>query len=284
MPKQTGTYRIKGVHQGNCYYRVKGGVGDVFRTINPTMGERVKTDPAFRNLRKASQEFKTYTTAAQGLYSQLGNRISPIFPTKTLIDLTKLMKQYLQDGATAPVGEREFRDNGWQDAAANFLNARCKTDIADYSSMIISATITPRAQTTRINADCAIYYSFDGNAGQEYLRRGFDMVQIRFLHMNIATCVYDPETEKHGRTFVQFTQIGGNINQPIGSFGPPAQISRSILSYAPQGETERIFQRLVLAVTPYKSSSPNNLYYAHQGILLLPFDYLEGNTNPPARV
>lgn len=182
MPKQTGTYRIKGVHQGNCYYRVKGGVGDVFRSINSTMGERVKTDPAFRNLRKAAQDFKTYTTAAQGIYTQLGNRISPIFPTKTLNDLTKLMKQYLQDGATAPVGEREFRDNGWQDAVADFLNARCKVNGADYSSMIISNYIEPIAQTTRINARCSIYYALSSAAGHEYLRRGFDMVKIRFYH------------------------------------------------------------------------------------------------------
>lgn len=283
MPKQTGTYRIKGVHQGNCYYKIKGGTGDVFRTINPTMSERVKTDPAFRNLRKAAQEFKTYTTAAQGLYSGLGNRISPILPSKTLTDLTKLMKQYLQNGATAPVGEREFRANGWQDAAADFLNARCKTDIADYSSMIIQASIIPSAQTTRINAKCDIYYVFSADAGKEYLRRGFDMVQIRFLHMNVRTCEYDPETETHGRTFVQFTEIGRGITQQIGSAGPPTTLTRQILSYAPQGENGLVFQRLVLKITPYKSSAPDNLYYAHQGILLFPFDYSDGITTPPSR-
>lgn len=283
MPKQTGTYRIKGVHQGNCYYHVKGGVGDVFRTINPTMGERVKTDPAFRNLRKAAQEFKTYTTAAQNLYSRLGNRISPIFPTETLTDLTKLMKQYLQNGATAPVGEREFRDNGWQDAAADFLNARCKTDIADYHSMIINASITPLVNTTRINAKCDIYYVFSADAGSEYLRRGFDMVQIRFLHMNVYTCEYDPETETHGRTYLQFTEIGRGITQQIGTSGPPSSLSRNLLSYAPQGENGLVFQRLVVKITPYKSSAPDNLYYAHQGILLFPFEYFQGDTNPPSR-
>lgn len=109
------------------------------------------------------------------------------------------------------------------------------------------------------------------------------MVKIRFYHFNVATCDYDPETELHGRTWTNITKIGADVEQKIGTADAPTTITRSIFSYNPSGEGDKIIQRLLITILPYKSSEPDNLYYAHQSILLLPFEYRDEITLSPSR-
>lgn len=279
MAKQTGTYRIKGAHQGICYYRVKGGIGDVLRTINPAMSKRVKEDPEFLNLRKWQEEFKTYTSAAHSIYACTGEALDSdvihVYKPRTLANLTKLMRQYLQDGATAPIGERDFRDNGWQRAATNFLNSQCKVDGSAYGDMINSAKLKRNPTTPLRNSAIELNYSLNGDAGKEYLRRGFDKVQIQFEYRYDVGQIYDPERGIHHGGYHAGFSIGSPIIQTIGESGTATTITKLFNSFIPLPDGSRYFHRLVIRVTPFKSRFPDVLYYAHQSICIVPFETTE---------
>lgn len=129
MAKQKGTYRIKGKHNGIAYYSVKHGIGDVFRTINSEMSDRVKTAPEYANTRAYAAEFGVATGMSKEIFNTLRYCGANVTNQTYASALCSRLLKFVHGDSEHKIGQRTLNDMIWQGVTRSYLNRLTKNSI-----------------------------------------------------------------------------------------------------------------------------------------------------------
>lgn len=122
MPKQSGIYQIKGKFENRSYYRPKNMSTGVFRSINPTMSERVKKDANFVNTRSNAAEFGCATSWSGQTLGFLHELATITNLAKKRGDITTTALGIIRSDELHPFGQRTMTTDGWEDVMMGKFN------------------------------------------------------------------------------------------------------------------------------------------------------------------
>ena len=180
MPKQEGTFKIRGKLNGQSYFYTKNG-GYQLRNINPNMSERVKTEESFTNTRKCAAEFGACAKSAAEMVGAVANRWRYMLaPDSVAIMTKKIYEEMLLDSVSA-WGQRQITTIDQVRLIQNKYNALSKNPFPSDLSLKISSSIvfdnTNIPGRIIVNNDIVTDKSFE----DYYISKGANAVQLIFL-------------------------------------------------------------------------------------------------------
>lgn len=98
MAKQLGIHQIKGKIGQRSYYRTKGVVDGLSRSINQGMSARVKTADEYANTRLNNAEFKNANSIATTAFNQVPNRNRGMMVNFAIAQMTKKALDDIKQG------------------------------------------------------------------------------------------------------------------------------------------------------------------------------------------
>lgn len=98
MAKQLGIHQIKGKIGQRSYYRTKGVVDGLSRSINQGMSARVKTADEYANTRLNNAEFKNANAIASAAFNQVPNRNRGMMVNFAIAQMTKKALEDIKQG------------------------------------------------------------------------------------------------------------------------------------------------------------------------------------------
>lgn len=99
MAKQLGIHQIKGKVGQRSYYRTKGVVDGLSRSINQGLSSRVKTADEYANTRLNNAEFKNANSIATAAFKQVPNRSRGMMVNFAIALMTKKALEDIKQGA-----------------------------------------------------------------------------------------------------------------------------------------------------------------------------------------
>lgn len=171
MAKQTGIHQLKGKVRGMSYYRQKGVVDGLARSINEGLSKRVKEGAEYFNSRLNAAEFGFAGSYAGACIRAITER------QRTMLKdfATGLFAKYVRDiiiaDTTHAWGSRDLSGTEWQEGAMQALSTYAKLDFRSYvggtwdCSVAVAgstATWTPNAE---VAADWGSLYKAQGATG-----------------------------------------------------------------------------------------------------------------------
>ena len=200
MPKQTGLYQIKGKAQGFSYYRQSGVADPIFRTINPAMSDRVKTEEAFANTRKNNNEFKLAHMFSDILYNSITPSWRSMYRRFVMGIMTKRFLEHIKTG-TGIWGERIPTQNmGYvmQDVAENFAkNGVYQGEYGNIEPEIINSVDSDKRYTVpALNCNLSIPMQ------EELVKQGIKGILFSYRYLIISYIDYPQPFWPYFRTDV----------------------------------------------------------------------------------
>lgn len=178
MPKQLGTYKVRGKMDGKSYYKPKNTEDYLFRSINQQMSERVKTEPKFAKTRAYAAEFGVCAELSKSIVSVFNRRFPNALARKSNAPLTKLFMDTLKQDQDNPLGQRQLIGYTWQDGVINHLNNMSKSKPSAGGVIFSGCSITVPSAQFNYNIDVALNISIAAGAFS-YLRQiGADSVRV----------------------------------------------------------------------------------------------------------
>lgn len=101
MAKQLGIHQIKGKVGQRSYYRTKGVVDGLSRSINQGMSARVKTGEEYANTRLNNAEFKNANAIATAAFKRVPNRSRGMVVNFAIAQMTKRALEDIKQGTGA---------------------------------------------------------------------------------------------------------------------------------------------------------------------------------------
>lgn len=165
MAKQKGLHKLAGKVDEQSYYYSKNG-GYQSRKINPGIGERVKTDPAYYNTRLNNAEFGAAGACAGAMIREVSKRWRYILDSIATGKMVKELKALMELDTTSPWGQRviqladmagvqekynQFSKNEMFEEIVNHISSKVKYNsttnkLINSDSLIIDASFLERLQ------------------------------------------------------------------------------------------------------------------------------------------
>lgn len=253
MAKQKGTYRIKGKHGGLSYYSIKHGVGDVFRTINPQLSERVKTAPEYANTRAYAEEFGVATGASQNIFTTLRECGANITNQTKANKLCSALLSFVHKDGFHPLGQRTLNNLDWQKYTRSYLNTLSKNPIDGVYLPNINIGWRKRS------AEGIPYIDYMMSASQAVSDRsildakGISQVRVAAYACRVGAKTYVPSIGQYIPSGYDWAEIYNkripSTEWELGIFQEKTQTGDRILVDDPNNVTFYL-----IVVTPYKSS------------------------------
>lgn len=156
MPKQAGTYKVRGKMDNRSYYKPKNSKDYLHRSINQQMSERVKTEPNFAVTRSYAAEFAAATNNSSVVIKLLGDRSEFMNKAYRSARLTRFFTQYQRIDALQALGFRGWNNQLWQSNLRGELNRFAKnTNLSMYNngwSVGLAQEISQGLPWTRLTA------------------------------------------------------------------------------------------------------------------------------------
>lgn len=132
MPKQIGPHQLRGKMNNVCYYQQKGMQTGLARRINPNMGDRLKTEDVFSNVRTANSFFGACSIVAKLILDMTGVRVNYLHKFDRQAILTKgVYNASQQMGDT--ISKSEIRlQNGYYKILPNEYSKIAKNDLRSH--------------------------------------------------------------------------------------------------------------------------------------------------------
>lgn len=139
MAKQLGIHQIKGKVGQRSYYRTKGVVDGLSRSINQGLSSRVKTADEYANTRLNNAEFKNANTIATAAFKSVANRNRGMMVNFAIAAMTKKALEDIKQGTGAwgarhPLTEL---DKLICDALEN--HAKAQSGLRDYFQFVVGS-------------------------------------------------------------------------------------------------------------------------------------------------
>ena len=151
MAKQSGIHQLKGKIRGMSYYRQKGVVDGLARSINQGLSKRVKEDAAYANTRLNSQEFGAAGSFAGAMVRAISDRQRTMLKDFATGALAKVVRDLIIGDTENAWGSRQLVGTDWQEYLMQVTNTYAKNDFADYVGgvwdvAVSGTTWTPNAE------------------------------------------------------------------------------------------------------------------------------------------
>lgn len=151
MAKQSGIHQLKGKVRGMSYYRQKGVIDGLARSINQGLSKRVKEDPAYLNTRLNSREFGAAGSFAGAAVRAISERQRTMLKDFATGFLAKAVRDIIVGDTTNPWGERQLEGTTWQSYLLQVINTFAKVDFTSnvggvWNVAVNGKTWTPNAE------------------------------------------------------------------------------------------------------------------------------------------
>lgn len=140
MAKQKGLHKLAGKVDEQSYYYSKNG-GYQSRKINPGIGERVKTDPAYHNTRLNNAEFGAAGACAGAMIREVSKRWRYILDSIATGKMVKEIKALMEQDTTSPWGQRVVQlthMSSVQEKYNQFSKNQMPEDVVDFLQTKVS--------------------------------------------------------------------------------------------------------------------------------------------------
>lgn len=213
MPKQLGTYKVRGKMDGKSYYKPKNTEDYLFRSINQQMSERVKTEPKFAKTRAYAAEFGVCAELSNSIVSVFNRRFPNALAHKSNAPLTKLFMDILNQDQDHPLGQRQLMGGTWQKSVITHLNNMSKSKPSAGSVLFTACSIDVPATLHDyvIDVDLGVFVE---PGAFSYLRQiGADSVRVYPFYLLAFGSRYFTDwpgyTEADANIFLRGTQTIG---------------------------------------------------------------------------
>lgn len=149
MAKQLGIHQIKGKIGQRSYYRTKGVVDGLSRSINQGLSSRVKTADEYANTRLNNAEFKNANAIATAAFKSVANRSNGMMVNFAIAAMTKKVLEDIKQGTGAWGVRHPYTelDKLICDSLEN--HAKAQTGLRDYFQFSVGSLDTSgEVQTT----------------------------------------------------------------------------------------------------------------------------------------
>lgn len=151
MAKQSGIHQLKGKVRGMSYYRQKGVVDGLARSINQGLSKRVKEDAAYENTRLNSQEFGAAGSFAGAMVRAISDRQRTMLKDFATGALAKVVRDIIIGDTENDWGSRQLVGTDWQEYLMQVANTYAKNDFASFvggvwDTAVSGTTWTPNAE------------------------------------------------------------------------------------------------------------------------------------------
>lgn len=183
MPKQAGTYKVRGKMDGKSYYQPKNTDTHLFRSINQQMSERVKTEPNYAKTRAYAAEFGVCTELSKSIFNVFNRWYPNSMINKSSAPLSKLLIEDLRNDDIHVLGNRQLMGNTWQDGVVRLLNNNSKSKPASGGITFTGCQIEVPAQRYDYVFNVLLNVFIEPGAFS-YLRQiGADSVRLRPFYL-----------------------------------------------------------------------------------------------------
>lgn len=171
MAKQTGIHQLKGKVRGMSYYRQKGVVDGLARSINEGMSKRVKEGAEYYNSRLNAAEFGFAGSFAGACVRAITERQRTMLKDFATGLFAKYVRDIIVADTTHPWGSRDLSGTEWQAAALQALSNYAKNDFRSYvggtwdCSVVVEGTNATWTPNIEVPADWGSLYKAQGATG-----------------------------------------------------------------------------------------------------------------------
>lgn len=141
MAKQSGIHQLKGKVRGMSYYRQKGVVDGLARSINQGLSKRVKEDAGYQNTRLNAAEFGTAGSFAGAAIRAISDRQRAMLKDFATGAFAKVVKAFILQDTTHPWGSRQLIGAQGSGVLTDAINSYAKNDFASYVGGVWDGTI-----------------------------------------------------------------------------------------------------------------------------------------------
>lgn len=287
MPRQISTIQIRGKHNGQSFYTIKGKTGGFMRNINQAMSERVKTEENFANTRRYASEFghvqewlRAYSWEAQINELRSGKKTLRSMIAERLLSTLHHMTD-------APVGQRVLPETGWQKPIETLINNSQTKKISQDFLSALSVDWWYESEGGSVTVD--IKLNTEADMFGEWRCKGADYMSVRMEGVNLQCASYSAETDteywgfnpvtglyapvqrRYHKLFYGFVPLGSK--QFVGSeytFSPEPETVTHSGGYTWDAKESTFFVKMV--VFPTRGVRPNAQRIAGEGFtILFPF-------------
>lgn len=132
MAKQSGIHQLKGKVRDMSYYRQKGVVDGLARSINQGLSKRVKEDAAYQNTRLNAAEFGTAGSFAGAAIRAISDRQRAMLKDFATGNLAKVVRELITQNTVAPWGSRYPLLSTNTGILRDTINRYAKNDFSSY--------------------------------------------------------------------------------------------------------------------------------------------------------
>lgn len=197
MPKQVGTYKVKGKMEGRSYYKPKYSEDHLLRTINPQMSERVKKDPKFLNTRKCAEEFGVATGMSRELFDHLKSYGANITNQTLCNKLTQRLLSDVRHDTEHIFGQRMLNNRLWQVETRSFLNTCSRPGWGSIYPDNLSVEMQYEKTSSGVRTHFHVHIPCDEQNNTRLRAEGFKSVSYQIYAMRFYSKRYNPSTGKY---------------------------------------------------------------------------------------
>lgn len=208
MAQQTGTYRLRGKLRGLSYYRSAAKGTDSVRSINASMSERVKTEPAFANTRLYANKFGTSCNISSKFVKALTGRNKYLVKKNAYFNVVKATQRH---GWTT-------RDRSVIPEMTTTFGSVLTTELSSWSKAVPPEQFASLPNSIRYNMDenqLQIEWRPTETLENPYPRRDYDGIRVTIY----MYCYFDGYTYKRDTPVIDprvFSRQVATYNMNIG--------------------------------------------------------------------
>lgn len=141
MAKQSGIHQLKGKVRGMSYYRQKGVIDGLARSINQGLSKRVKEDAAYHNTRLNATEFGRAGSFAGAAIRAISDRQRAMLKDFATGMLAKQVRDVIISDSTNAWGNRQLKGATWQSLMRQIISTYAKVDFASNVGGVWDVTV-----------------------------------------------------------------------------------------------------------------------------------------------
>lgn len=253
MAKQSGIHQLRGKVRGMSYYRQKGVVDGLARSINQGMSERVKNDAGYLNTRLNAREFGSAGSFAGAAIRAISDRQRTMLKDFATGQLCKAMKELIALDTTNPWGERQFVGTDWQAETLSRISTYAKNDFNSYVGGVwdVSVAAVSGGQTWTPNAELSAGW------GSLLAAKGATGATVEMYAYKVELL---GAGDQSGKGFSQVAIVGREdiVIGQAGTIVAPSTIGAQFDG----AQTDNVMQGVLVVVKPYQEV--NSVKYIRQ--------------------
>lgn len=243
MAKQLGIHQLKGKVRDMSYYRQKGVVDGLARSINQGLSKRVKEDAAYQNTRLNAAEFGTVGSFAGAAIRAISDRQRAMLKDFATGDLAKVCRALIQRDTGNPWGARRFSKSSDEKFIVSTINTYAKNDFVSYVGGVWDVEITDNGSDYTWSPNAELPEGWGAPFSVKGATGAYVDMYAYLVHMS-------PSGNGSARSISDVTLIGSD-DFSIGQAGTIVTPTNVGASFDP-ADSDNILVETLVVVRPYK--------------------------------